>query len=162
MLDIAVPAGCSARAAKLPRPCAGNGGQPGPDGSGPTDIVGVTWPVVAGPLDPGAVVAGVAAADVVLAAASSAPSSSSLHATAMRTAAATSATAPARGAVFTPPLHHGHTVGMDPLLEKLQFKGGRLVVLRAREAYGPDDLIESWARTVSAASRRRRGRRDDK
>jgi hypothetical protein len=51
---------------------------------------------------------------------------------------------------------------MDPLLEKLQFKDGRLVVLRAREAYGPDDLIESWARTVSAASRRRRGRRDDK
>jgi hypothetical protein len=34
---------------------------------------------------------------------------------------------------------------MDPVLKKLQFKGGRLVVVGAREEYGLDDLIEGWA-----------------
>jgi hypothetical protein len=34
---------------------------------------------------------------------------------------------------------------MNPVLKKLQFKGGRLVVLGAREEYGLDDLIAGWA-----------------
>jgi hypothetical protein len=34
---------------------------------------------------------------------------------------------------------------MDPVLKKLQFKGGRLVVLGAREEDGLDGLIERWA-----------------
>jgi hypothetical protein len=35
---------------------------------------------------------------------------------------------------------------MDALLKKLQFKGGRLVVVGAREEYGLDDLIAGWSK----------------
>ena len=40
---------------------------------------------------------------------------------------------------------------MDPLLKKLQFKEGRLVVLGAREEYGLDDLIAGWAEQPEVA-----------